>query len=294
MEQCLKSDLFLYVACGLISSNPESGLKLFDDMVKEGKVQIITTCLIRRSPRLLSFAAPSPPSWSRRAAPRCSAPSAPSTSPLCSLPVFVTNMPAHASSIIYNQLRSLRLFHRRLRLTLSPHAHLGELSQPLVILAVLQSLPTPHPIPARLHAAEVPRRVLHVVHLQAGQLHRHVRESFQIGDRLQQLLQRLAALIGDGQPAMAQHLIGAVPLRRVLLQHRADEPHERRGRLDRAGSVVGRERRRLALHRADQDLHRLELRQGRVPFEQLQRRDAQRPDVRLEVSREGEKGTREL
>ena len=38
MEQCLKSDLFLYVACGLISSNPESGLKLFDDLVKEGKV----------------------------------------------------------------------------------------------------------------------------------------------------------------------------------------------------------------------------------------------------------------
>ena len=45
MEQCLKSDLFLYVACGLISSNPESGLKLFDDMVKEGKVYI-KKCMI--------------------------------------------------------------------------------------------------------------------------------------------------------------------------------------------------------------------------------------------------------
>ena len=45
MEQCLKSDLFLYVACGLISSNPESGLKLFDDMVKEGKVQLSIDCL---------------------------------------------------------------------------------------------------------------------------------------------------------------------------------------------------------------------------------------------------------
>ena len=85
-------------------------------------------------------------------------------------------MRAHASSIIYNQLRSLRLFHRRLRLTLSPLPYLGELSQPLVLLAVLQSLPTPHRSAARLHAAEVPRRVLHVVHLQPGQLHRHVRQ----------------------------------------------------------------------------------------------------------------------
>ena len=50
MEQCLKSDLFLYVACGLISSNPESGLKLFDEIVKEGKV---TNCMMYDNPQIV-------------------------------------------------------------------------------------------------------------------------------------------------------------------------------------------------------------------------------------------------
>ena len=34
----LKSDLFLYVTYGMVQSNPEDGLRLFDDMVKNGKV----------------------------------------------------------------------------------------------------------------------------------------------------------------------------------------------------------------------------------------------------------------
>ena len=38
MERYLKSDLFLYVTYGMVQSNPEDGLRLFDDMVKNGKV----------------------------------------------------------------------------------------------------------------------------------------------------------------------------------------------------------------------------------------------------------------
>lgn len=38
MEHYLKSDLFLYVTYGMVQSNPEDGLRLFDDMVKNGKV----------------------------------------------------------------------------------------------------------------------------------------------------------------------------------------------------------------------------------------------------------------
>ena len=38
MERYLKSDLFLYVTYGMVQSNSEDGLRLFDDMVKNGKV----------------------------------------------------------------------------------------------------------------------------------------------------------------------------------------------------------------------------------------------------------------
>ena len=59
---------------------------------------------------------------------------------------------------------------------------------------------------------------------------------------------------------MAQHFVRTVPLRRVLLQHRADEAREGGGRLNGTGIVVGGEGGRLALDGADQNLHRLELR----------------------------------
>lgn len=92
---------------------------------------------------------------------------------------------------------------------------------------------------------------------------------------------------------MIQHLLCRVALRRILLQHRADPADERRRRLHRVVVVIRGERRRVALHRANQDLHRLELRQWREAFEQLQSRDAQRPNIRLFREAKKESQTRE-
>lgn len=46
MEKCLESDVFLYMACGMMVSNPSEGLKLFDEMVKQGKVRIVLRLLV--------------------------------------------------------------------------------------------------------------------------------------------------------------------------------------------------------------------------------------------------------
>lgn len=46
MEKCLESDVFLYMACGMMVSNPSEGLKLFDEMVKQGKVRIVLLLLV--------------------------------------------------------------------------------------------------------------------------------------------------------------------------------------------------------------------------------------------------------
>ena len=84
---------------------------------------------------------------------------------------------------------------------------------------------------------------------------------------------------------MTQHLVCTVPLRRVFLQHRADEPHERGGGFDRRVIIVGGEGGGLSLHGADEDLHGFKLRQRRIALEEFQCRDAQGPDVCL-----GERG----
>ena len=38
MDKCLSSDVFLYMACGMVNSNPEEGMALFDKMIAQGKV----------------------------------------------------------------------------------------------------------------------------------------------------------------------------------------------------------------------------------------------------------------
>ena len=39
-EQYLKSDMMLYMICGMVYGNPKEGLLLFDALVKDGKVRI--------------------------------------------------------------------------------------------------------------------------------------------------------------------------------------------------------------------------------------------------------------
>lgn len=38
MENCLQSDVFLYITCGMVVANPDEGIKLFNEMVDQGKV----------------------------------------------------------------------------------------------------------------------------------------------------------------------------------------------------------------------------------------------------------------
>ena len=38
LENCLQSDVFLYITCGMVVANPDEGIKLFNEMVDQGKV----------------------------------------------------------------------------------------------------------------------------------------------------------------------------------------------------------------------------------------------------------------
>lgn len=38
MENCLQTDVFLYITCGMVVANPDEGIKLFNEMVDQGKV----------------------------------------------------------------------------------------------------------------------------------------------------------------------------------------------------------------------------------------------------------------
>ena len=108
----------------------------------------------------------------------------------------------------------------------------------------------------------------------------------QIGDVLHEPAQNRAALLvrEPTQKAVAQQPRQRRPLLRRLLQHHLHPAVKRvRGRVG-GGSVRG-EKRGIPLAGPNDRLHRLVLRVRGKALEQLHRRDAQRPDVRLAMSR---------
>ena len=54
IEHCLESDVFLYMACGMMVSNPEEGLRVMDELVSQGRVvSYVTPHQITLSKQLL-------------------------------------------------------------------------------------------------------------------------------------------------------------------------------------------------------------------------------------------------